>query len=100
VVFDLGYRRIPFGEVENTHVHISWSQTDEEQKLKSNKYPKSFRSGAEPAEEFETVAEIPIPTDMISKDEETFAVDCEPVLEANSSGQAFGGEAEDDDDDW
>lgn len=46
------------------------------------------------------MAEIPIPADLVSKDEEMFAVDCELVLEHNSSGQAFGGEAEDNNNDW
>ena len=49
---------------------------------------------------FETVAEVPVPADMVSKDEEMFAVDCESVLESNPSGQAFGRGAEDDDEDW
>ena len=53
----------------------------------------------EPAEEFETVTEIPIPADLVSKDEEMFAVDCEPVLE-DTLRQPFGGEAEEEDDDW
>lgn len=46
------------------------------------------------------MAEIPIPANMVAKDEEMFAVDCEPVLESNSLSQALGGETEDDDDDW
>jgi hypothetical protein len=49
---------------------------------------------------FETVAEVPVLADLAAKDEEVFAVDCEPVLESNSSGKAFGKGAEDDDADW
>jgi hypothetical protein len=49
---------------------------------------------------FETVAEVPVPADMVAKDEEMFAVDCESIIESNASGQAFGRGADDDDTDW
>jgi hypothetical protein len=57
-----------------------------------------FRGGPEAAERIETVAEIAIPAELVSEDEEMFAVDCEPVLESNFTGKTLGGEAEEDDD--
>jgi hypothetical protein len=59
-----------------------------------------FRGGPEPAERIETVAEIAVPAGMVSEDEETFAVDCEPVLEPNFPSKILGGEVEGEDDDW
>ncbi|TAQ87224.1 hypothetical protein B7494_g4456 [Chlorociboria aeruginascens] len=59
------YRRIPFAE-----------------KLKFNKSPTLYRQKAGSGEEIETLAEIPIPADIASQDEEVFAVDCEQVLDS------------------
>ena len=56
-----------------------------------------FRSGPEAAQRIETLAEIVVPAEMVSEDEEMFAVDCEPVLEYSSAGRILGGEVEEDD---